>query len=136
MKLSTRSRYGIRALLDLAMNSGDKPVSINDIARRQGISPRYLENIFHGLKTAGILGSSKGKGGGFYLSKSLKEISVLTIIDILDGELSIIDCIEHGKDCGRAGECYTRVMWEKLNKDIRNAFSDVNLEDVFGSIKK
>ncbi len=118
------------------MNSGDKPVSITDIARRQRISPRYLENIFHGLKTAGILGSSKGKGGGFYLSKQLKEISVLSIIDILDGKLAIVDCLEHEGECEMDGECYTRMMWESLNKEIRRAFSNVNLDDVFGTIKK
>lgn len=136
MKLSTRTRYGIRALIDLAHNIDEKPVSVKDIARRQNISTRYLENIFHELKIAGILGSSKGKGGGFYLVKPLKEINILLLIDILDGELAILDCLVDISSCKNPDGCYTRSMWKKLNSEIRQAFARINLEDVFRSLDK
>ncbi len=134
MKLSTRSRYGIRAIIDLARNMNEKPLSVREIALRQNISNRYLENIFHELKSAGILGSSKGKGGGFYLAKSLKDITVLSIIEILDGELNIVDCLEDESLCDNADTCYTRAMWNSLNTEIRRAFSEVTLEDLFRSL--
>ncbi len=133
MKLSTRTRYGIRALIDLARNMKEKPVSIKDIAGRQKISTRYLENIFHQLKAAGILGSLKGKGGGFYLVKPLKDINILSLIDILDGEFAIIDCLLDESSCENIDGCFTRVTWNKINKKIRSAFSEVTLEDILRS---
>lgn len=136
MKLSTRTRYGIRALLDLAKCYDEKPVSIKEIARRQNISVRYLENIFNELKNAGILGSVKGKGGGFFLAKQLSEITVLSLIDILEGELNIVDCLEDESICKNSTACYTRDMWENLNKAVRNSFSLVDLETVFKTLDK
>jgi Rrf2 family transcriptional regulator, cysteine metabolism repressor len=135
MKLSTRVRYGIRALIDLSKNYSDRPVSIREIARRQGISFRYLENIFHDLKKSGILGSTKGKGGGFYLASSLGQVSLLDLIDILDGEFCIVDCIGNVDLCENAKTCYTRGMWKKLNGEIRETFARVNLEDVLNSME-
>lgn len=135
MKLSTRTRYGIRALIDLARNMNEKPVSVKEIARRQNISTRYLENIFHELKKAGILGSSKGKGGGFFIVKPMKEITILALIDILDGELAILDCLIDSKACKNSGGCYTRPMWDRLNDEIRQSFKKVTVEDLFNSIK-
>ena len=130
MKLSTRTRYGIRALIDLSRNAHDKPVSVKEIAGRQKISTRYLENIFHELTSAGILGSSKGKGGGFYLEKQLGEINILTIMEILEGELAILDCLADESCCENMGTCSTRGTWKKLNNDIRQAFSNVTLADI------
>ena len=112
----------------------EKPVSIKEIALRQNISTRYLENIFHELKNAGILGSSKGKGGGFYLVKPLKEINILSLIDILDGKLTILDCLRDISSCKNVDGCYTRPMWKKINSEIRQVFEKVNLEDVFNSL--
>jgi Rrf2 family transcriptional regulator, cysteine metabolism repressor len=136
MKLSTRTRYGIRATLDLARNADEKPVSVKDIARRQKISTRYLENIFHELRTAGILGSLKGKGGGFYLEKPLKDITILSIIEILEGELAILDCLVDESCCENIEGCYTRDTWNKINLEIRRAFSNVTLEDIFKTLGK
>jgi len=112
----------------------EKPVSVKEIARRQNISTRYLENIFHELKIAGILGSTKGKGGGFYLSKPLKEITILSLVDILDGELALLDCLIDSNACHNAGGCYTRPMWDRLNDEIRKVFEKANMEDLFNSI--
>ncbi|HNW29483.1 MAG TPA: Rrf2 family transcriptional regulator [Spirochaetota bacterium] len=136
MKLSTRTRYGIRALIDLARNIDDKPVSVKEIARRQNISTRYLENIFHELKNAGILGSSKGKGGGFYIAIPMKEITILSLIDILDGELAILDCLIDAGSCQNVKGCYTRPMWDRLNDEIRKVFEKVTIEDLFNTIEK
>jgi Rrf2 family protein len=134
MKLTTRTRYGIRSVLDLARNANDKPVSVKDISRRQKISTRYLENIFHELTSAGILGSLKGKGGGFYLEKPLKDITILSIIEILDGELYILDCLLDESCCENAAGCYTRPTWSKLNNEIRKAFANVTMEEILNTI--
>ena len=134
MKLSTRVRYGVRALIDLSKNYSDHPVSIKEIARRQRISFRYLENIFHDLKKSGILGSTKGKGGGFFLACALSQVSLLDLIDILDGEFSIVDCLGNDALCENAKKCYTRTMWKKLNGEIRGTFARVNLEEVVKSL--
>lgn len=135
MKLTTRSRYGIRAILDLAKNFKNRPVSIKEISERQNISQRYLENIFHDLKNAGILESSKGKGGGFYLAKPLKDITVLGIIEILEGEMAIVECLSEGFYCDMYEGCLTNKMWSRLNESIRQSFANVNLGDVFTKLE-
>lgn len=134
MKLTTRTRYGIRAILDLAKNFKNRPVSIKEISERQNISHRYLENIFHDLKNSGILESSKGKGGGFYLAKPLKDITVLGIIEILEGEVAIVECLSEGFFCDLYNVCPTNKMWKKLNDSLRESFAQVNLGDVFTSL--
>lgn len=134
MKLSTRVRYGIRSLIDLAKNYSDHPVSIREIAERQKISFRYLENIFHDLKKTGILGSTRGKGGGFYLTCRLNQVTVLDLIDILDGEFCIVDCLGNDAICDNSKKCLTRNTWKKLNSEIRGSFARVTLEDVMESL--
>jgi Rrf2 family transcriptional regulator, cysteine metabolism repressor len=124
----------MRSLIDLAKNYSDHPVSIKEIAGRQKISFRYLENIFHDLKKSGILGSTKGKGGGFYLTCKLSQVSVLDLIDILDGEFSIVDCLGNEAMCENSKKCITRNTWKKLNSEIRGTFARVSLDDVMKSL--
>src|SRR6266511_1152412 len=93
MKLSTKSRYGLRALFDIAYNSGNLPAQIQDISRRQDISPRYLEQIFQGLKRAGILKSKRGPQGGSFLTRTPDEITVKDVILATEGGMVLADCV-------------------------------------------
>src|SRR5512133_3190475 len=93
MRLSTKSRYGLRALFDIAYNAGAQPAQIQDISRRQDISPRYLEQIFQGLKRCGILKSKRGPQGGYFLTKSPDQITVKEIITATEGGMALVDCI-------------------------------------------
>src|SRR5450759_3933895 len=93
MKLSTKSRYGLRALFDIAYNSGNLPAQIQDISRRQEISPRYLEQIFQGLKRSGILKSKRGPQGGYCLTRSPAEITVKDIITATEGGVALVECV-------------------------------------------
>lgn len=132
MKLSTRSRYAIRALLDLKDNYKESPVSIKDIASRQNISERYLENIFHDLRKNGILSSVKGKNGGFYPGCDLNNLSLLTIVEILEGEIKIVDCSVHPEECPRSEKCDTHIIWTRLNNVFKENLKSIKLNDIEG----
>src|SRR5512138_2043356 len=92
MRLSTKSRYGLRALFDIAYNSGNLPAQIQDISRRQQISPRYLEQIFQSLKRGGILKSKRGPQGGYMLAKAPDQITVADILRATEGDLVLVEC--------------------------------------------
>ena len=94
MKLSTKSRYGLRALFDMAYHSGTLPAQIKDISRRQAISPRYLEQIFQDLKKAGLLNSRRGPQGGYFLAKKPQEITVRDIVLAAEGKMALVDCTD------------------------------------------
>jgi Rrf2 family protein len=129
MRLSTKSRYGLRALFDIAYNSGTLPAQIQDISRRQEISPRYLEQIFQSFKKAGILKSKRGPHGGYYLSRPPEEITVKEIIQSAEGDIALVECV-NGKvskrkkgACPFDGSCVTKTIWQE-GSDMLNAFFD------------
>jgi len=130
MKLSTRSRYGIRSLIDLSKNYESRPVSVKDISTRQKISERYLENIFNDLKNAGILGSVKGKGGGFYLERPIESVTIFDIIEVLEGTVMLVSCDDENGACKMSAQCYTRGMWKNLNEKLRESMKQIKLIDV------
>ena len=137
MKLSTKSRYGVRALFDLAYNAGSLPSQVQDISRRQDISPRYLEQIFQSLKKAGILASKRGPKGGYCLAKKPEEISVRDILRATEGESLFVDCIvtadgrkKRKADCSFNGCCVTQALWNDANSLINEHFRKVTLKDL------
>ena len=130
MMISTRSRYGLRALIDLILHYEGKPVLLKDIARREGLSQRYLENIFTKLRTAGILNSSKGRKGGFYPALSPKEIRLLDIVETLENDTAFIACIDEPSACGRSKDCISRDAWLRVNRSFRRSLADVSLADI------
>ncbi|MBN1501403.1 MAG: Rrf2 family transcriptional regulator [Spirochaetes bacterium] len=130
MKLSTKTRYAVRAVLDLNNHYKNCPVSIKDIAARQKISERYLENIFHALRKADILISSKGKGGGFVLGRSLNDINLLEITEILDGPLNIVDCTDDNSTACFTKNCKSKSLWKKINLQMKDVLSQVALSDI------
>ena len=130
IRLSTRAKYAVRALLDLVLNSKDKPIFIKDIANRIGVSESYLENIFHKLQKAGILKSRKGKGGGFLLAKNPKNINVYEIIKISEGELLLSKCLSNKYSCDKEEFCITRELWGDASLLIKKYLSSVTIEDL------
>ena len=126
MKLSTRSRYGARMMLDLAQHYDDGPIQISDIARRQDISVKYLEQLIIPLKKAHYIKSIRGPKGGHMLAKRPEEITVAEIVSILEGGFSLTRCVEDPDICDRSEKCLTRDIWETASRamyDELNSFT-------------
>ncbi|MDD5067686.1 MAG: Rrf2 family transcriptional regulator [bacterium] len=136
MRLSTKTRYAVRALIDLALHYKGKPVLIKDIAERQNVSTRYLENIFTVLRAGGILSSSRGLGGGFSLARDPGKIDLLRIVEMLEGSVLLVNCLEAPKECSSAGKCVTQEVWRNLNRTIRENLVHVTLKDLIQKQKK
>ncbi len=129
MKLSTKGRYGVKAMVDLAINYGGEPISIKTIAERQNISDYYLEQLFSPLRKAKIIKSIRGKQGGYILEREPKYITVAEIMFVLEGPVEISDCIE-GDKCNNIDCCATRILWEKIKKSIDDVMENVTLQDI------
>jgi len=140
MRLSTKSRYGLRALFDMAYHAGTLPAQIKDISRRQNISPRYLEQIFQDLKRGGLLKSRRGPQGGYFLARKPEEISVHDIIMAAEGEMALVDCVKSGKgcrkDCNLDNECVTQKVWLEASRRLNDYLGSVNLKDLCTEAKE
>ena len=133
MRLSTQSRYGVRAIFDIAYNSEGLETQVKDISRRQGISPRYLEQIFQKLKKAGIVGSKRGPSGGYFLNKKAEEITVGDIIRTTEGGIDPVLCIDSedsSQPCDRLAECVTRLIWDEAGNRLKEYFDSVTVKDL------
>ena len=130
MRLSTRSRYGVRMMADLAENFGKKPVFLKDIAKREEISEKYLSIIVIPLRGAGLIQSTRGAHGGYTLAKHPEEISVQDIFDALEGKICLVNCVQNPQECSRVGICPTRDVWSVLGEKIRETLNSVTLADL------
>lgn len=132
MKLSTKGRYGLRAMIDLARYSEEEPVSINSIAARQDISERYLEQLVSLLKRAGLVTSIRGAGGGYILSKDAREISVGDILRALEGSLEPVECAAFysSEGCLASDGCVTKYVWQKINDSINDTVDRITLDEL------
>lgn len=130
LKLSTKGRYGLRALVDLAKFSREEPVSISSIAARQDISERYLEQLMARLKKAGIVKSIRGASGGYVLAKPAQEISVGDVLRTLEGTLEPVECAAFHPDesCQAADSCVTKYVWKKINDSINQTVDSIMLD--------
>ena len=130
MKLSTKGRYGLRALLDLALHNEEEAVSLQSIAERQNISMGYLEQLMRLLKKEGLVTSVRGAGGGYHLAREASEISVGDILRALEGDLDPVDCmaLKH-KEGGCVGQdaCVTRYVWQKISDSINETVDGILL---------
>ena len=135
MLISTRGRYALRVMLDLAEQDGGY-VPLAEVAARQGISEKYLEGIIALLSRAGLVKSLRGKGGGYCLARTPEEYTVGEILRITEGSLAPVSCLDDAKNaCPRAGECLTLPMWKKLYATISNFLDSVTLASILdGSI--
>lgn len=128
--LSTRSRYGTRLLMSLARSSTQGPVQIAEIAKDQGISVKYLEQIALTLKKAGIIETVRGRGGGHRLAKSPQEITLDEIIGVLEGGRQFVRCVSQPELCSRAPRCAPRLVWQELSQTLYEKLSRWTLEDL------
>lgn len=135
MRLTTKSRYGLRALFDIAYNCGTAPAQIQDISRRQDISPRYLEQIFQNLKRAGILKSKRGPQGGYYLARTPDKITVLEILNATEQDVLLVECAgttakktKRTTECSLEGNCVTQTVWEEASALLGGLFSGITLQ--------
>ncbi|MEA4855867.1 Rrf2 family transcriptional regulator [Solidesulfovibrio sp.] len=131
MKLTTRSRYGTRMILDMALHGHDGPVRIKDVAARQGVSIKYLEKLVRELKQAGFVRSRRGPRGGHELAKPLEAITVGDIVRTLEGELSLVECgADPGRPCPRLADCLTREVWAEAARAMHKALDGITLADL------
>ncbi|MDP4090336.1 MAG: Rrf2 family transcriptional regulator [Bacillota bacterium] len=129
MKLSTKGRYGVKAMVNLAIHYGEEPVSIKSISDSEGISEYYLEQLFGPLRKAGLIKSTRGAQGGYILNKSPEEITVADIIQVLEGPIEISECID-GIPCSNEDGCATRLLWEKIKRSIDSVLETTTLFDI------
>lgn len=138
MKLSTKGRYGLRALIDLAQYSEAEPVSISSISCRQGISERYLEQLMALLKKADLVKSIRGAGGGYVLAKETGDISVGDVLRALEGSLEPVECaaFRAEEECEAAGGCVTKYVWQKINESINQTVDKIKLDTLVTESKR
>ncbi len=130
MKLSTRTRYGTRALIELAMRKGEGPVFLKDIARQQQISLPYLEHLAAPLITGGIIRSTKGPRGGISLARDPEDIKLGEIVRLLEGSLAPVECVDNPKTCRRSNACAARDVWSRLKDAMDEVLESTTLQDL------
>ena len=131
MKISTKGRYALRVMIDLAQNGIESFVSLKDVAERQNISMKYLEMIVSMLNKGNMVHSQRGKAGGYKLAKEPSEYTVGEILKLTEGTLAPVMCLEEGAEvCERSEECITLPLWKKLNNIIDKYLDSVTLDDV------
>lgn len=132
MNISTKGRYGLRAVLDLATNYGDRPIVLSTIAERQDISEGYLEQLMGPLKKAGIIASARGAQGGYYLAKDPKEIYVGEVFRALEGPLALVSCIgEAGSEqCERQDYCGSAFIWREIQDAVSSVLDRYTIYDL------
>ncbi len=130
MKLSTRGRYGIHAMYDLAEHYGSGPQSIKLIAERQGIPEAYLEQLIAILRREGLVISNRGAQGGYRLVRPPAEITVGEVLRALEGGLNLVDCLLEEDSCGKSCACPSRIVWMKIRDGLNNIVDGISLQDM------
>lgn len=130
MKLSTRSRYGVRLMLELALKSSKGQVFLKDIAREEEISEKYLSLIIIPLKAAGFVTSTRGAHGGYTLARQPSAITLKEIVDILEGDTCLVDCVKNPSACPRSSTCASRDLWSDVSNKISQTLGSITLEDL------
>lgn len=130
MKLSTRGRYGVRALLELAMGYKGGPIPINKLAERQEISAKYLEQLLIPLKAAGLVNSVRGARGGYVLARDPQKITLYDIVSVLEGPVVVVDCVENPDYCDRVGGCVVHLLWDEMSTLMQNFLTSICLADL------
>ena len=132
MKLSTKGRYGLRALVDLAKHGQKEPISINSIAVRQDISERYLEQLMSKLKKAGLVKSVRGANGGYTLARACNDISVGDVLRALEGNIEPAECTGFLEEdgCNAADGCMVKYVWQKINDSINQTVDNITIDQL------
>jgi Rrf2 family transcriptional regulator, cysteine metabolism repressor len=130
MKLSTKSRYASRALIELALKYGKGPVKLKDVSERQNISLKYLEQVMFPLRVSGYVKTLKGSQGGYVLSRPPGNITLLEIVECIEGPIAPVDCVNNAGLCERAEKCVTREAWVNLKDAIRDELGKIKLSEL------
>lgn len=130
MRLSTKGRYGLMAMFELALEYGQGPIPLKVIANKQMISDSYLEQLFSTLRKNELIKSIRGAQGGYILAKEPKDISVGDVLRVLEGDLAPTDCVSHGEDCGKQSICGTKSVFIKIKNSIDEVIDNVSLQDM------
>lgn len=128
MKISTKGRYALRLMLDLAQQGGSRPVALRDVARRQDISEKYLEQLASPMTRAGLLKSVRGAAGGYLLTKTPGEYTVGEILRAQEGSLAVVDCTPDGRPCPRRNRCPTAPLWDRINRAVDEVVDTTTLQ--------
>ena len=135
MKLSTRGRYGIHAMYDLAVCAEEGPRSIKAIAERQDIPEAYLEQLIAALRKAQLVTSTRGAQGGYALSRPASEITVGDVLRALEGGLHLVDCVQEEDACGKSCDCPSRILWVKIQAELDRIVDGITLQDMVDDYK-
>ncbi len=130
MRLSTKGRYGTRAMLDVALHADEGLVHLKDVAERQEVSKKYLEHLVARLEADGLLRTVRGAGGGIALARPASEVTVLDILRTLEGSLAPVECVDRPEVCSRSGDCGARDLWAELDAVVAGFLGSVTLEDL------
>ncbi len=131
MTISTKGRYGLRLLIDIAVHQKDGIVRLKDIAERQSLSIKYLWQIINPLKAAGLVRVTRGARGGFVLAKEPEAITVLDVVSIMEGPVALVECVAT-RACSRVGTCAAHVIWSRLTKTMVESMESVTLAEAVG----
>ena len=131
--MSTRGRYGLRAMLELARRFGESPVLMASLAETEGLSRKYLHTLLTALKSAGLVRSIRGAGGGFVLARPPSEIRLDDVLHTLEGPLCLVECVEDKRVCDKSDRCTARRVWQELSGAIEDLLANVTLEDLIAS---
>ncbi|OQY35253.1 MAG: hypothetical protein B6241_01800 [Spirochaetaceae bacterium 4572_59] len=135
MKLSTKSRYALRLMVNLTFASKKEPVQLNEIAKREEVSEKYLSQIVIFLRGAGLIQSVRGAKGGYLLNKAPSLITVKDIVEVMEGGLNIVDCLNEDKYCQRSEKCVTKHVWDKVSRAISQTLEEISLEDLASQVQ-
>jgi Rrf2 family protein len=130
MKLSTRTRYAVRAIIELAQNDNNKPLQLKVIAQRQEISVKYLEQLMAVLRSAGFVRSVRGSKGGYVLAKAPNQIRLNEVLHRLEGTVATVECVENENCCSRSADCAARYLWTQVEHAIENVLQSITLQDL------
>jgi Rrf2 family transcriptional regulator, cysteine metabolism repressor len=129
MWISTKAQYGMRALVEVALG-GDEPTSLKTVAERQSLSHQYLEQIFAVLRRAGIVESVRGARGGYRVARPLDDVPALEVVELLEGSVAPVTCIDDEGACHRVGHCSTEILWRRVDAAVREVLGSISLAEL------
>ena len=135
MKLSTRTRYAVRAIIELALNAEKKPLQLKIIAQHQDISVKYLEQLMAVLRSAGFVRSVRGAKGGYVLAKPQEQIKLNEVMHSLEGPITTVECVEDENYCGKAADCAARKVWIKVEHAIEDVLQSISVKELVDEVK-
>jgi len=130
LRLSTKARYALRAMIELAMHEGKGLVQLREVAEAQQLSVKYLEQLTISLRHAGLVRAERGPQGGYELAKPADEITVLQVVQAVEGPLNLIDCVAQNEACDRTGACAAHALWRKLSSAIGRVLTETTVADL------